>query len=240
MSDPKRILIAGDFHGNQFFQGHVYQVAQARKADAIVQLGDWGYWPTPSGSVPMVDHADVMFRKTGIPLYWLDGNHEHFDMLEAMGLYGASGMQKMQDGLFYLPRGTRWEWNGTKFLAFGGAYSIDKAYRTPHVSWFSQELPTYKQVDDVLDNPEPVDIMFSHDSPRWPGRLASGYKDDATSEYSRQAIRAIVDHVNPATLYHGHYHHPWQGAYKNTRIVGLDCDGAVPANPSWDIIRIGE
>ena len=225
MTDPNRILVAGDFHGNLDHQGRVYQAAQNHGADAIVQVGDWGYWPTPSGNIPMADHAAKMYAKTGIPQYWLDGNHEHFDMLEALGLYGGEGMQKMQDGLYYLPRGTRWQWNGKKYLAFGGAYSIDKDWRTPHVSWFPQELPTWKQVDEVLDNPDPVDIMFSHDSPVWPVGLHSNYKTDAMSEYSRQAIRAIVNHVNPTLLYHGHYHHPWKGMYNSTRVVGLGCDG---------------
>lgn len=47
--DPKRILVAGDTHGNWVhWQRVLLPAAREHKVDGIVQLGDFGYWPLTS------------------------------------------------------------------------------------------------------------------------------------------------------------------------------------------------
>ena len=60
--------------------------------------------------------------------------------------------------------------DGTCFFAFGGAYSIDKMYRTEGVSWFPEEISTRAEYEEGWHNLEKadfkVDYILSHSGPR--------------------------------------------------------------------------
>lgn len=127
-----RVLIAGDTHGNaKWLREYIYPVAMTTGAEAIVVLGDFGAWEhTPAGVVFMDDVNEMAFD-SGIPLYWLHGNHdkhshtvEHYRDQEMLG-----GFLACRDRVFYIPQGNTWTWGGVPFRAFGGAYSIDKVWR---------------------------------------------------------------------------------------------------------------
>ena len=67
-------------------------------------------------------------------------------------------------------RGQVFDIDGTTFFTFGGAYSIDKMYRTEGISWFPEELPNYEEYEEGWHNLEScgfkVDYILSHSGPR--------------------------------------------------------------------------
>ena len=58
---------------------------------------------------------------------------------------------------------------GIKSFVFGGAESIDKAYRVPYESWWPEEIPSYKEFRKGLDSLEKsnwdIDLFLAHTCP---------------------------------------------------------------------------
>lgn len=70
------ILLLGDSHGSPFAIEQAYKTALEVGCKKIVSLGDYGYWEHRYGGPEFLDLTSDGFRQTGIPFYWLDGNHE--------------------------------------------------------------------------------------------------------------------------------------------------------------------
>lgn len=131
-----KILVAGDVHANSEHLLYLGQQALDQEAKAILIVGDFGYWEHMHGGPEFLDVCSEVATANDLPIYWIDGNHENHTMLRA--LYGPGGARHhltkegfwgIRDGLYYIPRGTRWNWNGVEMMGLGGAYSIDKPYR---------------------------------------------------------------------------------------------------------------
>ncbi len=127
-----RVLVAGDIHGNEtFLRTYLYPTAARHGAEAIVQLGDFGYWEHTSDGTEFLDDVQQLADAYGIPMYWLRGNHDKVSL--CLALYGGrrtdDGFVICRPRVFHIPDGHIWTWAGTRLRAFGGAYSIDKAWR---------------------------------------------------------------------------------------------------------------
>lgn len=126
------IFITGDTHGNtDWLRTYIFPTAKALAADAIIVLGDFGYWEHTSDGVVFLDDVDRAAQSSGIPLYWLHGNHDKFSL--ALKYYShqrdGEGFIYCRQNVLYIPQGHSWVWHGRAFRSFGGAYSIDKGYR---------------------------------------------------------------------------------------------------------------
>ena len=156
-----RLLIVGDLHADVTSMRNVFAHACRVDANQIIQVGDFGFgWDRKQfkGGNSLLECAFVrqvekMVEQTSIPLYWLDGNHENFDMLgyvlegeETMNVVPSvpqpDGTHQLRPGVFYIPRGTVLERGEKRILVCGGAASVDKARRQPFISWWPQELTT--------------------------------------------------------------------------------------------------
>ena len=133
--DVRRALIVGDMHGNlSSWVRTVLPTARANAVDAIIQVGDFGYGWDEGWYLQQLD--ELADQKLADPLiFWFDGNHENFDRLEAAGAF-PNHTEPVQTSArtWYLPRGYVWTWSGVRFMALGGAYSVNKPYRSPGVS----------------------------------------------------------------------------------------------------------
>lgn len=232
-----KILVAGDTHGSLDHLSYLCATAVDAGAGLIVQVGDFGYvW-----SLDALRRADMILEAHGIQLWWLDGNHENFDLLEAG--FGASPddpiSTAMSDRIVYLPRGYRFTVDGVRCMAFGGAVSIDRQWRKPGVSWWPQETITEGQVRRAMEGGGVVDVLFCHDSPNNP-RLDQfmlpgvGVSELRDSALSRSAIDAVVAHTKPRLVIHGHYHGRYTHVAGVAIVEGLSCNGTGP--DSWIII----
>lgn len=206
--------------------------------DAVVQLGDFSLFWDKDGFVTALES---LLDKYSVDGYFLDGNHDAWDVLCAMNFVGQTTPQPFSERLFYLPRGVRWEWDGIQFAALGGGASIDWGMRESGINWFPDEEIIAQRDFDRLVSGGPVDILLTHDGPnteRMEQRLrkyrsANRYTiDDATEQLcktQRNFISAAIDKTEPICLFHGHHHYAYATVYVGprvyTNVFGLAADG---------------
>jgi hypothetical protein len=169
------------------------------------------------------------------------------------------GFWEIRPGVYYIPRGTRWTWGNVRMMGLGGAYSVDKfhrlkaetkAYRdhvdankhrtkagaptrpfdpAKHKRWWAEEQISDVELAYALRDPEPVDILFTHDKP-----LAStpawNRKPYAECLPNAEKIQTVVNALNPKLLVHGHLHFRYTDYIRNgdpdgyTQVEGLSCN----------------
>lgn len=239
-----KILVLGDVHGNEKFFARACRVAAREGCDHILQVGDFGYWEHYSHGARFLAVAEFELQDKGLTCYWIDGNHENHPLLwEKYGptpsaamdeddsiLYGTSQGEpvEVRPHLFYLPRGFRWSWAGTSFLACGGAHSIDRDSRTPGATWWGTETITPEQVEAC--GTDKVDVLVSHDVVNGFDLPALAFKYILPEvERNRDNLSRIAENVQPNLILHGHYHHRFGDWHtlrsgKKVRIEGLGAD----------------
>lgn len=242
MPEPKRLLVAGDWHGNSHWAIKALKHARLAECDTVLQLGDFGFWPTVNTDPQakgfykgVIDYC----RQSNLRLFWVDGNHENHQLLNP-GL----GNEVIR----HLPRGYRWQWWSKTWMAVGGGVSVDKKWRRPNVDWFPEETLTADQLEYCLRDGG-VDIVVAHDAPEEahiPGIHAAeklGKDEDGNPVDSffpieqiqeswahRGLMSEIAKATQPDFWFHGHYHRRYNevadvGGHP-IAVVGLDCDGS--------------
>jgi hypothetical protein len=212
---PARVLVAGDTHGDlDWWEDVLLPAAVDGQADVIAQLGDFGYWPYAHDreSQAYVGWLSGQLEQRGLMTVFIDGNHEDFRALGKLRP-GPDGFVAITDRIYWAPRGHRWVWSGVRFLALGGAYSIDRAYRrlgAPSFGWFEEEVISSQQAGTAKAGGS-CDVLLTHDAPE--GMVPylfpeGGLMADPPAGVNRQAVQAVMEATRPSLLLHGHYHRP--------------------------------
>lgn len=205
------IWLCGDTHGEinidkveKFFQ----QGTKATKNDFLIILGDAGVCWDDGISDDVVQ--DIL---TALPctVLWLDGNHDNFDLIERYPIKEWHGgkVQFITGNIIHLMRGQVYEIEGHTFFTFGGGFSIDKMYRTEHVSWWSQEMPSKEEYDEgrknLKDADWKVDYILTHSCPH---SIAKLLVTDIISgeEELQEYLDWVKDNVEYKQWYFGHWH----------------------------------
>ena len=161
------IYVTGDTHGNTdcrklFFFAKRHP--ELTKSDYVIIAGDFGgVWRMST----LEEDLDA-FGKLPFSILFVDGNHENFDVLESfpVEIWNGGKVHKIRPDIIHLMRGQVYEIAGKTIFTFGGATSIDKAYRIPGVSWWSRELPSYEELDEGIENlkrrDNKVDYIITH------------------------------------------------------------------------------
>lgn len=109
-----------------------------------------------------------LYNDIGCTILFIDGNHENFDMLNGLPLveYKGALMHQVDEHIFHILRGEILTLEGKTFFCLGGACSIDKMYRTPHISWWPEEEINKHDIDNAIANLEKVnnkvDYVITH------------------------------------------------------------------------------
>lgn len=220
------VMLLGDTHGNPDALLHAFDRAHSQKVDAIIQLGDYGFgWRVGEDGICDYSYLTAaMVEKTGIPFYWLDGNHENFDRLYKLPLNEA-GHRPILEGVTHLPRGSVITFGETTFMAFGGAYSVDKPSRKVGKSWWKQETADQEDIDRALSAGK-ADILLTHDAP-WGTQteadfawLENAFGHDAVvfSQANQRVLTAVLESCGAKEVYHGHLHRNYTRVIAGTRI----------------------
>lgn len=247
------ILIAGDIHGNLSHLRYLNRVADGEGAEKIFQVGDFGYWEHMRDGVEFLDKANDLAVKSGVDLYFLDGNHDKTSLLlEKYTERDSEGFIIVREHVKYAPRGHRWTWDGTRFIALGGAYSVDKDYRLkleaqkkrPEAYWFPEEEMTDEDMAKILAAPDyvewwehemsmvevrhPVHVILAHDKPRASNPMWNR-KTFPECLPNQDRLQMAVMALQPRLFVHGHLHYRYTdtipcGDERNTRVEGLHCD----------------
>lgn len=147
------IYITGDTHANIDIARNTYLDKNLKDSDILIVLGDFSYtWNATTLK---------LWNKPFITLC-VDGNHDNFDYLKAcptVEMFGSK-VQKIKENTYRLITGNMYTIEEKKFFVFGGALSIDKAYRIPNVSWWAEELPTMNDYNKAIATLEAYDYSF--------------------------------------------------------------------------------
>jgi hypothetical protein len=138
------ILLCGDVHQKLRLFHEIVREKDRNKF--IVQLGDFC----------MCDPRDTLKNVDSDKVRIIRGNHCRHDLIHLTPHY-------YQDYFSYE------ELNGVKFFQIGGAYSIDRMYRTPNLDWFETEEMTIDKWEECFKLYKQIkpDIVLTHDCPRF-------------------------------------------------------------------------
>jgi hypothetical protein len=98
------VQLLGDLHGDTTAALAAIRRAQRDGCGAIVQLGDFGYWENTPAGERYLDVVDAALEAAGLPLYWLDGNHENHELLVRRYGAGRGRLTTIRPRLFHLGR----------------------------------------------------------------------------------------------------------------------------------------
>ena len=219
------IFITGDTHGDVDYKKLLaLKEKNLSYDDYLIICGDaaicWSYSSLKSFL--------ALYNDIGCTILFVDGNHENFDMLEEMPLveYKGALMHQIDKHIFHILRGEIMTLDGITFLCVGGACSIDKVYRTPHLSWWPQEEINNHDVDNAIANLEKanngVDYVITHCCDTSTVIKAFGFRRDICTD-QLMFIDKLVDYKH---WFFGHYHFDRKISEKKTclyqEIVALD------------------
>jgi hypothetical protein len=175
------ILFSGDFHANavgelscitkkKLIARHGQEAFNAITHHII--LGDGGFlWPRNQRTDAY--NFRVLARRP-FPVLCVIGNHEPMlgmmEDLEEADIGIGERVYKIHDHPFvaYLKRGKVYTIGGLRFLALGGALSIDAAYRVPGISWWEKEYWTEEEKEALfrlLGKEKTFDFVAAHTGP---------------------------------------------------------------------------
>lgn len=220
----KKILITGDTHGDLSLTR--FKEVEKLKPDYLIVTGDFGY--IFNGSE---EEANALNELAKMPytILWVDGNHENFNMLNQYYLteeWNGGKVQKIRKNIFRLKRGEIFNIEGKKFFTFGGAKSVDRAYRRLNYDYWLEEEPTLKEMNYGIDNLEKndnkVNYIITHTCALDTLKEIIPYaENDELSNY----FQFVKDNIKFDKWYFGHLHQAYNKddkeycLYKNIREI---------------------
>lgn len=170
------VFVCGDTHGSHDFSKLNTTLwpeqKKLTKNDFLVVLGDFGViW----SHIPDKEEKYLLRQYSGrnFTTLFIDGNHENHDRLDKLPVTEMFGgkVGVVNDSVIMLKRGEVYTIEGNKIFCFGGAMSTDKLYRKEFVSWWSQEVPSYDEMNQAMDNLDnhgwSVDYILTHTAPSY-------------------------------------------------------------------------
>lgn len=161
------IYITGDTHADINDLSARLGRQDIKEGDTLIVTGDFGFtWGTAE-----TEQSLDMFEGAAFTIAFVDGNHENFDKLLSYPVVDFCGgkAHQVRKNVFHLMRGEVFEIEGHSFFCFGGAYSVDKAFRQEGISWWPQEKPTKEDYDHAKETLErisyKVDFVLTHTIP---------------------------------------------------------------------------
>lgn len=235
----RQVAIVGDTHSKlSVWADTLLPAFQAAGITQIYSAGDFeSTAATDHGAYNFVPELEKLLAKLGMRVDYVDGNHDrHSHLLRLRDRQGDWCRQHKAvprtDHIAHLPRGLGWQVGGVRFLAAGGAYSIDMASQFKRGVY--DVLETISDADvrraqpagvaDIViahDCPMQVDLQYFHDQA---GRTFTRANSPQTDK-NRRRLSQIVANAQATTVFHGHYHLPYQFEAGGLKVVGLGADG---------------
>lgn len=162
------IYITGDTHGE--LEINRLKLIKGKVGDTVIICGDFG--------------LVIQNEQSETEKYWLNwlrnkpfttcfvrGNHENHDKLDLLPTEERwkNVVGVVCENVYELKTGSIYEIENKKIFVFGGAESLDRAYRIQGVSWWPGEIPSVKIFNEAYDNLDAVnrkvDVVVSHTVP---------------------------------------------------------------------------
>ena len=182
------IFVTGDTHGDWMGRLNVDDFPEQREMDRndyVIICGDFGIWHDTNQERHNLKWLDDKPFTT----LFVDGNHENFDRLYTMPVseWNGGNVHFIRPHIIHLMRGQVFKIDGVSLFTFGGARSHDiqdgilekddprikewsknpfKMFRVNHSSWWKEELPSEKEMNDGIQNLEKynnkIDFIITH------------------------------------------------------------------------------
>lgn len=230
------IYITGDCHQNfRKFNTKIFpEQKEMTKEDYVIICGDFGgVWNKEVENKEEKHLLDWLEGKPFTTLF-VDGNHENFDRLYSypVELWHGGKVHKIRPSVIHLMRGQIYEIDGKSFFTFGGASSHDiesgildpedpdfkekkkwldrewHSYRVNHITWWAQELPSEKEMQEGRANlaahDNQVDFIVTHCCATSTQMLIDEQKlkPDIETDY----LEEIKQTIQFKKWFFGHYH----------------------------------
>lgn len=199
------IYITGDTHGRaEEFLGRFDKTPTIE--DTVIVAGDFGFIFSEYQKEGLETLKTLPFK-----IAFVDGNHENFTELckYPEEQWNGGTVHRIADNIVHLKRGELFTIEGNTFFTFGGAYSIDKAWRVENISWWSGELPS---ADEYAHGREKlsqcgfaVDYIVTHTCPESLTERVCLRPNSADLEL-RRFLQEVADNVSYKHWYFGHFH----------------------------------
>lgn len=206
-------IITGDTHGlidlSKIIEYFDHNDHTYTKNDYLIICGDVGVCGFSKENEKEVRRILNSFPTTTL---FIDGNHEHFDHLNAYPIktWNGGNVHFIEDTIIHLMRGQVFSINGLKFFTFGGAKSVDQKYRIEGLDWFKDEMPNEKEYKEGLENLKKhnfnIDYVLSHDGPINITNTM-GFLPYSKEELEiRKYLQKISEEITFKDWYFGHFH----------------------------------
>lgn len=174
--------------------------------DYVIICGDSGFlWDGNERDKKVLDTVSGL----GFNVLVCPGNHENYDVIEQYPVvdYCKGKAIKIRDNIHFMVYGEIYEIEGKRFWNCGGATSMDKCYRIPHLSWWPQEVPSNYVVDMAVasfENNVP-DYAITHTAPMdiTAQIVPFKYGDDS---YMCNSFQYLMDKYPKVEWHCGHLH----------------------------------
>lgn len=210
-----RIFLTGDTHSD-VSRILKLDLPELTKDDYVIILGDFGVvWRNDI----MMNAVLKQLSEKNFTVCFIDGNHENFDaisQIEKVEKWNGARAGILPHGIVHLLRGEIYTIGNRTIGVCGGANSIDKAWRTPGVSWWAQEEITDKDVEIFLLNlnekygegVKKLDLMLSHDCPASivPAVAVWSGINGVNIDKSEEQLETIKKLLEVDKWYFGHWH----------------------------------
>lgn len=208
------IYLTGDIHGNPEPIFEFCKRLEVRREDTVIILGDVG--ANYFGNERDTAMKDIL-ESLKVNILCIHGNHEMrpstipaYSLREWNG--GMVWTERTHPHLRFAKDGEVYTIEGKRFLAIGGAYSVDKQIRIAnHYGWWADEQPSeeIKLYVESQAGQGNVDYVLSHTCLfRYVPHEAfiSGLDQSTIDDSTERWLDTIEQRVNYKAWYCGHWH----------------------------------
>lgn len=202
------IYVTGDMHGEHGKLLAAEKEVSLQEGDLLIVCGDFGYiFKDNKQEQLFLDEIETR----PYTLCFVDGNHENFEALYRYPQQDWNGGQvhRIRNNIFHLMRGQIYEIDGKSIFTMGGAYSIDKYFRTEGLSWWPEELPNREEYDTAIRNllgrGKKVDYVFTHTMP-YKTIWTNGWFPDPHDRELTGFLEWILYEIQYKHWFCGHFH----------------------------------
>ena len=138
-----RLLVTGDLHGDT--AALVMIAKKMLEGDMLFVAGDFGFiFRDNNDERCFLNDVDQFLKRKNAYLVYVDGNHENHRALNEYPTeeWRGARVHRIRSRIIHVLRGEILEIKQKKIFCFGGAFSIDRAYRELNVSYWEEEIPT--------------------------------------------------------------------------------------------------
>lgn len=171
-----RSWVTGDthaFHDMEKVGNFAHKELDFTLDDVLIIAGDAGFIWYKDNNHPNHIAMCEFLNELPFTVFVVLGNHENYDKIEKLEIIDKFNSKVKWNpetpNVFYAERGNIYTINNKTFWCFGGGYSIDKAYRTNHLSWWEQEEPNISEyfygVENLDSYNATIDYIITHDAP---------------------------------------------------------------------------